>query len=361
MKAVLVIVIAAVYTVEVVRSSDEDLLKSADLACPISQTEIPHHRTEPICTRDTDCAGDEKCCDWSDNQHCLKGIDRTPAPGECPRQSMWNDACLAGHVGCRYDAECSGIGEKCCLNFGCGYNECQSIRQHLACPRSVSSIENSTYLDCETDADCGFDEKCCESDNSTVCVSGLDIVPKIGFCPVPLETSDQSCSPTHTECWYDSECGGTTEKCCRNNACDYSECVNMNRDFACPWFDRPAAAANPISDVSTCSIENGTCSGFGLLCCPTGMSHSGDLVQHCLPAILHRPKAGQCPPSEVLQHENAPCLENYHGNCGYDEDCYGNHKCCETACGYKQCLRLPGSQTREKRLEHLLEILESES
>ena len=54
----------------------------ADLACPIPQSEFPMQRTEPTCNRDTDCANDEKCCDWLDNQHCLKGISKEPAPGD---------------------------------------------------------------------------------------------------------------------------------------------------------------------------------------------------------------------------------------------------------------------------------------
>ena len=47
--------------------------------------------------------------------------------------------------------------------------------------------------------------------------------------------------------------------------------------------------------------------------------------------------AGQCPPAHLLVAE---CEDNYDGNCAYDNDCYTAHKCCETACGYKQCLRL---------------------
>ena len=51
------------------------------MACPISQSEFPQARSEPTCTFDSDCELDEKCCDWLDNQHCLKGIDKTPSLG----------------------------------------------------------------------------------------------------------------------------------------------------------------------------------------------------------------------------------------------------------------------------------------
>ena len=50
---------------------------------------------------------------------------------------------------------------------------------------------------------------------------------------------------------------------------------------------------------------------------------------------------GRCPPPALLHNPNANCLGDYNGNCMHDLDCAGPHKCCETSCGYKECLQLP--------------------
>lgn len=50
-------------------------------------------------------------------------------PGRCPKITQLNDICSLDRARCRYDNECPGEDEKCCLNPGCGYKECLSIRQ----------------------------------------------------------------------------------------------------------------------------------------------------------------------------------------------------------------------------------------
>ena len=52
------------------------------LACPQAPTfgEVPA-RSERKCRRDRQCGDGERCCDWSDTKHCLKGIVKKPRLG----------------------------------------------------------------------------------------------------------------------------------------------------------------------------------------------------------------------------------------------------------------------------------------
>ena len=57
------------------------LLFLKNIACPTPKTWFATNRTEVTCTKDTECAEDEKCCHWFSTKHCLKVISKVPKHG----------------------------------------------------------------------------------------------------------------------------------------------------------------------------------------------------------------------------------------------------------------------------------------
>ena len=50
--------------------------------------------------------------------------------GPCPFIPRDRDAvCIADHPSCEYDAECSGVNHKCCMNPNCRYRECVDMNK----------------------------------------------------------------------------------------------------------------------------------------------------------------------------------------------------------------------------------------
>lgn len=49
--------------------------------------------------------------------------------------------------------------------------------------------------------------------------------------------------------------------------------------------------------------------------------------------------SGSCPAAETLVDPSGECLADYLGGCEFDSECVGPiRKCCETSCGYKECV-----------------------
>ncbi|KAF6035318.1 hypothetical protein EB796_006367 [Bugula neritina] len=314
------------------------------LVCPQPLTWFVTERDERFCESDLDCSyPTEKCCDWFDKKHCLRGIDTTPHPGQC--STVINDGCLADHVSCEYDGQCGSIDEKCCFNFGCGYMECQNIRQHLACPSS-SEISLTSAANCTADVNCTAEEKCCETDGGYKCVSGISTLPRPGFCPMPVSGRNTDCTDKQ-QCEYDSQCSSSHHKCCLDPDCGRHVCSDMNRDFACPVTN---PTQFPTNSSSSCSD---ICGSFGILCCPIGVDPQDNLVKHCIPGVLHLPKPGQCP--APVEQSNVTCSPDSMDACFYDSECWSEHKCCENSCGFKDCVS--PEDHRAVLLEKVVELM----
>ncbi|XP_067944781.1 uncharacterized protein [Watersipora subatra] len=343
------------------------------LACPRAPRRGPiPERTEPVCQRHKQCGEGERCCDWSDAKHCLKAISKKQRLGRCPQITQVNDMCFADGPSCRFDNECPGEDEKCCLNPGCGYKECLSIRQNLACPRpNVPHPVHRAGAACSKDTECSLDEKCCNwSGESKQCLKGISTIPKPGPCILPSRDSAPTCFADSPTCEYDSECPGVNEKCCYNSQCGHTECSDMNKFFVCPNLELPTQPEK----VSKCSGQNDTCEGFGQVCCATAKKASGDLIFECTEGEYHEPKQGTCPPSAQLAVPGEECMADEESACEYDDDCFGRHKCCETACGSKDCVRVGrrnsnnnndssnnrNSEGNQEVLSRLLTLLEKE-
>ncbi|KAF6035317.1 hypothetical protein EB796_006366 [Bugula neritina] len=329
------------------------------LACPRPKTIMYTPREEKMCRRDKQCGDGMRCCAWFDKKHCLEGLSKTPRQGQCPKITHVNDGCIADYVGCRYDSECEED-EKCCMNTNCGYKKCLKIRQNIECPQPKTYFATKrTEKACSKDVECGLDEKCCNWHDSTHCLKGLSTIPKPGFCPVALETSKERCLADYVGCTFDSECSGVNHKCCTSHACGYGECVDMNRDFACPEIETNTLSGGLLNVPSTCA-KGDTCEGFSKLCCPTTLDHNNNPLYHCVEGVYHQPRPGTCPSPSLLADPEGSCLQDYGGGCEFDDDCWEDHKCCKTQCGYSDCVNVASSTTSKKQvLKRILSDLET--
>ncbi|XP_043542001.1 waprin-Phi1-like, partial [Chiloscyllium plagiosum] len=82
-------------------------------SCPAKPTRVG--LCAELCTGDSDCEGNKKCCSNGCGHVCVS--PRKGKPGSCPQKSVGVRLC--GEI-CAVDSDCPG-NQKCCEN-GCGHS-----------------------------------------------------------------------------------------------------------------------------------------------------------------------------------------------------------------------------------------------
>ncbi|XP_067410658.1 antileukoproteinase-like [Emydura macquarii macquarii] len=138
-------------------------------------------------------------------------VRQTPTAklGTCPEASM---RCLIFNPNrCESDSQCPGE-EKCC-DTGCGL-DCVSTQQVKpgTCPLITSTCRMLNPPNkCEEDSDCPDTRKCCMSFCGKDCLQPNQVTVKPGTCPLIMVTCFMLNPPN--KCEEDSDCPDT-RKCC---------------------------------------------------------------------------------------------------------------------------------------------------
>ncbi|KAM9430440.1 uncharacterized protein ACWYII_018204 [Salvelinus alpinus] len=158
-----------------------------------------------ICSNDSDCPNDEKCCHNGCGHDCIAPY--TAKPGVCPRRRWGVGTCAEL---CSNDSDCPND-DKCCHN-GCGH-DCIApytvpvLPKAGQCPLLLKVVPS--HKGCVRDEDCPKDDKCCVFHSYALCVPPDFTKP--GVCPRRrwgVGTCAEFCS-------NDSDCPND-EKCCHN-------------------------------------------------------------------------------------------------------------------------------------------------
>uniref|UniRef100_A0A4W5NUD3 WAP domain-containing protein n=1 Tax=Hucho hucho TaxID=62062 RepID=A0A4W5NUD3_9TELE len=115
-----------------------------------------------LCSNDSDCPNDEKCCHNGCGHVCI--VPYTANPGVCPRRRRGVGMCAEI---CSNDSDCPND-EKCCHN-GCGH-DCIAPTQPGMCPRRRWGSGMCAEF-CSNDSDCPNDEKCCHNGCGHECIA----------------------------------------------------------------------------------------------------------------------------------------------------------------------------------------------
>ncbi|KAH0619357.1 hypothetical protein JD844_019402, partial [Phrynosoma platyrhinos] len=180
-----------------------------------------------ICSSDTDCALDKKCCPSEGPQMCTKPVPANP--GLCPKKAL-PPVFTPCKDKCRDDRSCPK-GQKCCF-IDCGL-KCVPPESHHSgdlveldrdededaplldrdhgaprkpgmCPsKTLQEMPRSGNAYCMEDAACPGDEKCCQ------CLYlSLSLAMHPGYCP-----NNAGAAASSLRCFWDTDCA-SDEKCC---------------------------------------------------------------------------------------------------------------------------------------------------
>ncbi|XP_031649169.1 WAP four-disulfide core domain protein 2-like [Oncorhynchus kisutch] len=134
-----------------------------------------------LCSNDSDCPNDEKCCHNGCGHDCIAPY--TAKPGVCPVRRWGMGICAEL---CSNDSDCPND-EKCCHN-GCGHN---CIAPYTAkpgvCPRRRWGMGMCVEF-CSNDSDCPNNEKCCHNGCGHNCIA-----------PTQTQDADQDDGPGDQE------------------------------------------------------------------------------------------------------------------------------------------------------------------
>uniref|UniRef100_A0A673HRA6 Perlwapin-like n=1 Tax=Sinocyclocheilus rhinocerous TaxID=307959 RepID=A0A673HRA6_9TELE len=112
-----------------------------------------------LCSHDSDCPNDKKCCSKGCGRQCMPPYKEKP--GVCPSKNLGLGACVEM---CSQDGDCPND-EKCCSN-GCGH-QCMALSNVKpgVCPKNNhEGVFSGACADrCSHDSDCPKDEKCCRT------------------------------------------------------------------------------------------------------------------------------------------------------------------------------------------------------
>ncbi|NWU67079.1 WAP protein, partial [Pterocles burchelli] len=132
--------------------------------CPSRAGLFPSYDCRAWCRHDTDCPGEERCCQRGCDYVCLSPAPEKP--GVCPRGEEAPGTAAPCGTACARDEQCPGD-EKCCSSR-CGRvcsapepdkpGECPRVR-----PRTEPCPEEEEGDSCAHDRDCPRQEKCCFS------------------------------------------------------------------------------------------------------------------------------------------------------------------------------------------------------
>nr|XP_060627758.1 WAP four-disulfide core domain protein 5-like isoform X1 [Anolis sagrei ordinatus] len=132
-------------------------------------------------------------------------------------------------VSCEGDTECPGE-EKCC-QYACNYQCVPPCREKSGhCPPPLTKKLNSPAMCgtlCTEDKGCPGKEKCCETSCGRVCMAPLEEKP--GKCPRRQRVKKSPEEPCFDTCLQDQQCPGET-KCCFTGCA--MNCANAQQDVS---------------------------------------------------------------------------------------------------------------------------------
>nr|XP_033794536.1 balbiani ring protein 3-like isoform X1 [Geotrypetes seraphini]XP_033794537.1 balbiani ring protein 3-like isoform X1 [Geotrypetes seraphini] len=179
----------------------------SDDQCP------PEAPLAPLCTSDSECESDEKCCFFACRRKCVKAL--AVKPGMCPAIMAKCKLPLPCSK-CFSDNDCSQ-NQKCCIICG---NVCvEPASEHDGvCPPHQGTKQlctyNSSAVSCTHDWNCDKNQKCCFSGYQKQCVTSL--AEKPGRCP-KATTGTKMKNNCQDTCNSDRDCPGN-DKCCMGTA-----------------------------------------------------------------------------------------------------------------------------------------------
>ncbi|XP_030054430.1 WAP four-disulfide core domain protein 8 [Microcaecilia unicolor] len=282
-------------------------------SCPLELDGLPCASGDqtPLCSSDSNCTEDEKCCNYNCKFQCVKPVQSKH--GVCPE---WDASiCIYVRPGpgqCQNDVQCPG-NMRCCY-YGCKQ---QCVRPDVKpgkCP--VQCAPSSSSRQCQDDEDCFGNSKCC----GDTCQDPEPEHP--GFCPNDLRSNDQYSSeiPLAPLCKCDSECQ-SNEKCCFFGG--RKQCVKAlaEKPGMCPAIMAkclPPLPAPKCFNDGNCPQTQKCCTLCGRVCMTPAQEHDG-----------------VCPPHLGASQ---PCRYNSSApTCSHDWHCATDEKCCFS--GYmKQCV-----------------------
>jgi len=166
------------------------------------------------------CASNQRCCPncWGSNS-CYPPV--ITKPGYCPALDPNIQArCVWPPVNdCEDDTGCTGD-QKCCQSYCTKICDDPVATKPGDCPARDPNLQARCLYppppnDCEDDAGCTGNQKCCQSYCKKICND--PVVPKRGYCPELDPNIQVSCvyPPRPNECEVDNGCSGD-QKCCQS-------------------------------------------------------------------------------------------------------------------------------------------------
>ncbi|XP_048580646.1 fibrillin-1 isoform X2 [Nematostella vectensis] len=302
-------------------------------------------RRGDMCSRDSDCTNDWKCCFNGCQNDCIQPVtDVRPdnRSADCPAPWKGLDG-ICDRMGdqCQSDIECRP-NQQCCFN-GC-QKQCikpgEVVRpdnRSEACPapwKGLDGICDRMGDQCKSDSECRPNQRCCFNGCQKQCIKPGEVVRpdnRSEACPAPWKGLDGICDRMGDQCQSDSECR-PNQQCCFNGC--QKQCIKPgevvrpdNRSAACP---APWKGLDGICDrMGDRCQRDGDCRQ-GQQCCFNGCQ---------MDCIAPKNELGPDKPGKSLGRCPKPWKDDKYCDrmgdlCKDDKDCFGNFKCCFTGCQY---------------------------
>ncbi|XP_061722019.1 papilin isoform X2 [Cydia pomonella] len=271
---------------------------------------------------------------------CAYGVDRTRDPYGCERctciaHPCENKRCPDGQrcvVVVNYDATTGStqyVGD-------CGIAEKPGM-----CPAEEAAPSSTCHVECNDDADCRGEQKCCSSGCSRLCREPESAAP----APVDCSVEQARCASL--------QCELSIQRTRLPNGCERCDCVRPEPNCQ-PFVDEcsalkcnygPITRTTDADGCERCTCIAHPCEGKqcpeGQRCTVTasydGPSGSTQYTGDC--AIVDKP--GTCP----AEHSSSGSC---HVECNDDADCRGVQKCCSSGCS--RLCRAPAGPENEVQM-----------
>ena len=210
---------------------------------------LESHTCEDACVDGDDCSGDAPICDPSTTA-CVQCLDADDCPddpvcsaitGQCVECAVDADCPLA-RPQCDGDNRCREciVDAHCDAGELCQNNECAvPCQDNTGCPdpdKPLCDVADQTCVECLSETDCGGQTPACGKDNECVECADDDDCPG-GNAPL-CEPDEEIC----VECVADGDCNDPD-----NGVCDENQCVECANDNDCP-IDAPNCEDNECTD-----------------------------------------------------------------------------------------------------------------
>ncbi|XP_047994780.1 papilin-like isoform X4 [Leguminivora glycinivorella] len=296
-----------------------------------------HLAIDPSVNEVTGCeAAQAECAALS----CPYGVDRTRDPYGCDRCTCIAHPCE--------NKQCPD-GQRCVIvvNYDATtgstkyVGDCGVAEKPGTCPAEEADPSSTCHVECNDDADCRGEQKCCSSGCSRLCRE-----PE-GAEPAPVD-----CSAEQARC-ASLQCELSMQRTRLQNGCERCDCVRTEPNCQ-PFVDEcnalkcnygPITRTTDADGCERCTCIAHPCEGKqcpeGQRCTVTasydGPTGSTQYTGDC--AIVDKP--GTCP---AEQSSSGSC----HVECNDDADCRGVQKCCSSGCS--RLCRAPAGPENEVQM-----------